>query len=304
MNDYFQYLIDRSTGQTPAIRPRFPSIFEFPDVPVTAGDDLAAGIINGTPGRMDRTPAAHPGRSPAMELPDAPDSIAVADFKSEIIHQSREKTGIDQEATAAAPYEVLPGKETSPKLTRDKASEKHIKDTKGATASSLYEDTVRIFSSDTVNSVHQEAAIKNVRLQAATPDLQSSAVGDDGANQKTDTLPSTRDEVKRMAKLFSSTEPLIAASTLAPDSKHVHDSFAGVMQQPKVRPLIADSPMSPAFIPQEARPEKTIKVTIGRIEVRAVMPQAPLSQPRTSPQEPQPKISLEDYLKKQRGGSR
>ena len=203
---------------------------------------------------------------------------------------------------------MLSGEETSPKLIRDRASEKHIiKDTKGATASSLYEDTVRILPSDTVDSLHREAAINNLRPQAPVPDLQPSAVDDDGANQKTDTPPSTREEVKRMVKRVSSTEAVTAASALAPDSKNVHDSRAGLTQQPGIRPLIAaetNSQMSPAFLPREDRPEKTIKVTIGRIEVRAVMPQAPLSQPRTVPQDPQPKISLEDYLKKQRGGSR
>jgi len=308
MNDYFQHLIDKSTNQTPVIRPRFPSIFEAPDVSAAVNDDLSAEIINRPAEKTERIPAVHPGLSPAMEFPDAEDSPVVADFQSEIIHSSREKTGIDQETAAAAPYEVLSGKETSPEeLIRDKASEKHIKDTKGATASSLYEDTVRIFSSDTFNSVHREAAIKNVQPQTAAPDLQPSAVGDDGANQKTDTLPSTGDEVKRMAKRVTSTEAVTAASALAPDSQRVHDFRAGVTQQPGIRPLTTAEggpQMSLNPPPREFRPEKTIKVTIGRIEVRAVMPPAPLSQPRTVPPEPQLKISLEDYLKKQRGGSR
>jgi len=310
MNDYFQHLIDNSTNQAPAIRPRFSSVFEFPDVAAATVSNVSeVEIINRPAEKTEGPPTVHPGLSPATEFPDAPDSTAVADFRSEIIHYSREKTGIDQEATAAAPYKVLPGQETSPeKLIRDKASEKHIKDAKGAiTTFSLYEDTVRIFPGETVDSVRQEAVINNVRPQAAAPDLQLSAVGDDGTNQKTHTLPSTRDKAERMAQQVSSQEAVIAASTLAPDSERVHDSRAGLQQQPGIRPLTAAEnrlQMPPAFPTREDRPERTIKVTIGRIEVRAVMPPAPLSRPHKAPQEPQPKISLEDYLKKHRGGSR
>jgi len=308
MNDYFQHLIDKSTSSTTAIRPRFSSAFEFPYVAAATVSNVSeVEIINRPAEKTERIPAVRYGLSPATEFPDAPDSTAVADLQFEKIHHSREKTGIDQETAAAAPDEVLPGKETSPKLTRDKVSEKHIKDTKGATASSLYEDTVRIFSSDTVDSVRQEAAINNIRPLAAAPDLQPSAVGDNGTNQKTHTLPSTRDKAERMAQQVSSQEAVTAASTLAPDSERVHDSRAGLQQQPGIRPLIAAEnrlQMPPAFLPREDRPERTIKVTIGRIEVRAVMPPAPLSGPHKAPQEPQPKISLEDYLKKHRGGSR
>lgn len=44
----------------------------------------------------------------------------------------------------------------------------------------------------------------------------------------------------------------------------------------------------------------TIHVSIGRIEVRAVTPSTPA--PRAKPARPSPSLSLEDYLKQQRGG--
>jgi hypothetical protein len=78
-----------------------------------------------------------------------------------------------------------------------------------------------------------------------------------------------------------------------PDTRTIFTQLAGQ----KIAP---PSNLSPA--PQQATPEKTIKVTIGRIEVRAVMAQAPLSVPPTGEKKAGPKISLEDYLKKQRGG--
>ena len=59
--------------------------------------------------------------------------------------------------------------------------------------------------------------------------------------------------------------------------------------------------------PREAAPESsapTIRVTIGRIEVRAITPPPmPLAQ-RTTPARPGPALSLDDYLKQHNGGQR
>jgi len=44
----------------------------------------------------------------------------------------------------------------------------------------------------------------------------------------------------------------------------------------------------------------TVRVTIGRIEVRAVMAPAPLPPKRSLPATP--RLSLEDYLKRRNGG--
>jgi hypothetical protein len=59
----------------------------------------------------------------------------------------------------------------------------------------------------------------------------------------------------------------------------------------------------PASVPSEGtampEPAPTIKITIGRVDVRAIMPAAHV--PRPAPTRPKPALSLEDYLK-QRGG--
>ena len=49
-------------------------------------------------------------------------------------------------------------------------------------------------------------------------------------------------------------------------------------------------------------PAPTIKITIGRVDVRAIMPAAPA--PRPAPARPSPALSLEDYLKQREGGRR
>ncbi len=51
---------------------------------------------------------------------------------------------------------------------------------------------------------------------------------------------------------------------------------------------------------KEAAP--VIRISIGRVEVRAVMPTAPA--PRPAPARPRPGLSLDDYLKEREGGKR
>ncbi len=85
-----------------------------------------------------------------------------------------------------------------------------------------------------------------------------------------------------------------------------------VLKQPHIQTLFSTpserKSAQPSFqipVQQQTSPERTIKVSIGRIEVRAVMAQAPLGEPPVERKgERKPRISLEDYLKKQRGGSR
>jgi hypothetical protein len=77
---------------------------------------------------------------------------------------------------------------------------------------------------------------------------------------------------------------------------------------PDVHVHVADRAVSPVATPaaEEARaethPAPVVRITIGRVEVRAIMPPAPA--PRPAPARPAPALSLDDYLKQQTGGSR
>lgn len=70
----------------------------------------------------------------------------------------------------------------------------------------------------------------------------------------------------------------------------------------RVSPLSESLPPSQPESPEMAEQTPTIRVTIGRIEVRAIIePSSPAS--RRAPARPAPQLSLADYLK-QRGGGR
>jgi hypothetical protein len=77
------------------------------------------------------------------------------------------------------------------------------------------------------------------------------------------------------------------------------------------RPQLTPSPASSAPAPVDRHEEPQtptpdapiIRVTIGRIEVRAIMPPAP-APPRQPPSRPAPRLSLEEYLHQRREGRR
>jgi hypothetical protein len=69
--------------------------------------------------------------------------------------------------------------------------------------------------------------------------------------------------------------------------------------EPQLLEPTAPAPAAP-LTTQELMP--TIKITIGRVDVRAIMPAAPA--PRPTPARPGPGLSLEDYLKQREGRRR
>lgn len=82
---------------------------------------------------------------------------------------------------------------------------------------------------------------------------------------------------------------------------------APVAVEPRVQPLparvlppipVAARPMQPALRPIE-EPASTIHVTIGRVDVRAIVSSEAPARPAPAP--PQPSLSLDDYLKQREG---
>lgn len=114
-------------------------------------------------------------------------------------------------------------------------------------------------------------------------------------------------------KLASLPEPVAPSPTASPQSEApqmadpVPVSMAIVTRLPRLEPL--PPPVSPGIPPQVtpartalplSQPEApTIRVTIGRIDVRAVAPPSP-QPPQAKPVKPN--LSLSDYLKTRQGG--
>lgn len=321
MNDYFRHLIDRTTNQTPSVRPLLPSLFESPDF--HASSDLEVEIIDPPRGKTAKVPAIRSVLPSLDESQDFHAFTATDEPADETIPDLREKTERENtvpvlpEKKSNLPSPAGYGKQLSAdirdkealpeKLILSNVSENHKEDTDDKVSPSLHTQAAGTFSSGAVNPVFRKTAFKNVAPTAPLPDNQLSDVLDSGANQKTDRPLPMADKAVKIARRVSPMESASVLHAMATGSKQAYVIPAGSGKQPGIRPLIkveTGPQLSPDFPAQRVQPEKTIKVTIGRIEVRAVMPQAPLSLPQMDRKETQPKISLEDYLQKQRGGSR
>ena len=87
------------------------------------------------------------------------------------------------------------------------------------------------------------------------------------------------------------------------------DEPAPVSGMARPRVTLRSAPLEPPLAdregdaPQPQPSVPTIRVTIGRIEVRAITPPAP-PPPRATPARPTPALSLDEYLKRYREGTR
>jgi hypothetical protein len=105
--------------------------------------------------------------------------------------------------------------------------------------------------------------------------------------------------VQSLAHASAGVRPAITAAELRPTKPwSKKDPFVGTET---ARVMTKRSESTSVTRGQQAAP--TVKVHIGRIEVRAVMPAAP-SPPRPSGARPKAALSLEDYLKQRREGRR
>ena len=91
-----------------------------------------------------------------------------------------------------------------------------------------------------------------------------------------------------------------------PEPVSVHARLSSTPAMPVVQPHVTLYREPPISISSEGtampEPAPTIKITIGRVDVRAIMPAAPA--PRPAPTRPSPALSLDDYLKQREGGRR
>ena len=73
--------------------------------------------------------------------------------------------------------------------------------------------------------------------------------------------------------------------------------------KPQIRVHVEDEPGTATPIPPVSDEPATVNVTIGRVEVRAVMPETP-PPPRKKTTKSGPSMSLDDYLKRREGNQR
>ena len=119
----------------------------------------------------------------------------------------------------------------------------------------------------------------------------------------------------RDAEIEGTTAPrarAISRGSLQQGAARPEPEGTSIAKRPTIEPKVPGSSHlhpTPSLIPRmesvrEERPEpRTIRVTIGRIEVRAIMPREPVRGESAAPPAA-PRLSLDDYLKAQKRGYR
>lgn len=138
-------------------------------------------------------------------------------------------------------------------------------------------------------------AVADMEGDAAQASLSGSSVAPDQPHRQPDRL---RHDGRTAPE---ETRPAVQVRTSLPVEPQVSAAKPGMRETAPAAYLppaaaLVESPLQPASQPR-------IEVTIGRVEVRAVHPAAPVAKPGARGTAP-PRLSLDDYLRKQNGGKR
>jgi hypothetical protein len=273
MNDYFLHLIEKSKGRLPAIRPRLSSRYE-------PGEGRGGG--DGHESEQEELPAA-------MIVEDTG-----AYFPEQSGIPARERLYGQSQAPIRIPERELP--------------ENPLKAEAGRTASPL---PVPVGEVPELNDGGDGIC---PLVRSAPPHRQETAGFpvkplplpggkslDPAAHQVNYPRRSQGDPVPsdpRMGRVAPHPE-IKTPSAVAAAGQKPERSVIRQLQEMQPGGLMPERPALTTAHPAPAG--QTVRVTIGRIDVRALMPHAPSVAAQKNPAAPEPKVSLEAYLKKQWG---
>ncbi len=290
MSDFLSNLAARSLGSAEVVRPRLASLFEPPRPSVAS----SAGMLDGPSVFEDVVPDARPAA--ALEVTrlveSRPTSYAEDRGRNTQMQRtvvpaasdspSRPTEGVrlaSMSQAASAPTET--GAESRPPEV-PKAPPAWIHDLRPATPPPMVRalETERVRRSGP-DSLAGRPALTHDRGDAS--ESSSRSAGSEPRRSVSEHLGSSREIGPPVVRRGEPTE----LPTQRPSAP------ATIVVQPRVAPY--SEPASPARSRRAATPEPTIHVTIGRVEVRAMQPAAPIApRERRAPTA----MSLEEYLRR------
>ena len=267
MSDYLSHIAERAGSAPAAVRPALPSHFE----PVKAGGIFAAlSTARGT--------------EPIFEIEHGLQPAGEASDQSRSIHDrvASIQTILNTAVTPATPQPGEPAtKRAATELVRSRTTE----------------SAMRVFlgESHAVVEPTDESPLKE------EVDLPRTALSADLAQRQ-----------PIVADVKPASHPLVSSEPTSVRQRAAQSPAAAAAAAPLLTPAIAPVPRAP-FASRERASAKTrfaseaesfpapvIHVTIGRVEVRAILPAVQAPQP---PARPSPKLSLDDYLRSRNGGA-
>ncbi|HSB10233.1 MAG TPA: hypothetical protein VLM38_12170 [Blastocatellia bacterium] len=275
MSDYLTTLAARGLNAAPVVMPRLASLFEPPSLPAGSATQSTFEVENSQAEIVSKS-------SSQTEEPDEiPEKVSrVGDLTvprvdlSALAERQRKKPDEDES----------PGDDQR-RSRVDRAAK---------VVSAVHPSTPA-----TVNQVENHDSMRLPRnledTGALNPTARSAPERVTGQTSTHENRPSLESELKRIASepLASFKPPRSVERTHVPALITVAPRQAVLPIKPAVRTV--------THAPANAEAPPAIRVTIGRVDVKAIMPQTPA--PRPAPARPR-STSLADYLKQREGGKR
>ncbi len=318
MGNYLDDLVETNLNPANVIQPRLPSFFEpiRSTAPVAAEVETIASMPNALV--IARAAATPPAQDTVLEPPRREPTVASAktDAARRPEQTRRAEPADDTVTLQTRPVALRPKAEKhlldAPRLsgmlvveqTRPVAlhpkAEKHLLDAPRLSGMLVVENDPRLPAPSQLQLPQTPvAAVPRAPLAQSIPQVQRLQVPSQinapqfPASEQESVTPA-RDNVVRTVEIEHRNRSDAPQAPLEPDLQNLP---AMIVAQPKITRHV--EPCAPE--PAQPSPAPIIRVTIGRIEVRAIHPApTPLREPAAPPQ---PKISLDDYLRSARGAN-
>lgn len=330
MNDFLASLVERSLAPRPAVQPRLISLFEplsaaapaiFPndDQPQPPTIEKPSEAIPEGVSQLESHWRTSPERTVLAETIQAPPTLHAEEPRRERLEEPRSIPPQSKEAgvtgVRAEPDRehepATPPNDARPKLPNEKSTGPVAREPEKKPATELVANAETKTAKPDARERHAPRKIFAARELAviAFPEkLETDQPRDARRHEDQDphgpvSIPpvAQQPEGKRSSEAPARIEPELT-ETITRDRRapgKILPAREIQLVQPKPAPLITRIPSRQP--PQLPAPERSIHVTIGRVEVRATLPAPARSK---SPQASTPIMSLDEYLRERAGGSR
>lgn len=308
MPDFFTRLAERTLGLANTIQPVLPSLFAPGTPMIDVGGETEQDLTierPSQPGQPHRTDSpesrstdehAEQQRTPAHQQHDrqrAPRSVVTQPDEPPVPTIERDQPRLDP-----APD---PGQESAaPPAERQAESAQPIVHRPAPATrsdSQRFEPTIR--RAERPRLVHETEATSSVRSSEQRPTIERQTVFTEQASQALPTSKRDNPTSQGRATLLPLTDERRESHSQLRDSTSSAERPELVLREQNSQ-RAASTPRT--LEPAAAQAGPQIQVSIGRIEVRAVTPPpAPVSRPTPASA---PRMSLDDYLRSQKGGRR
>lgn len=275
MNDFLSLLADRALAPAPAVRPRLPSLYEGSAAAAPIVAPVSVEVDRSAPSRafIDR-PVVQPDPRPAEPI------AAIQVVEKTRLHETTSTLEVIRERRSEVPADA-----------NQKAERRE------------WEPVVRDTRRDVPPAIQplDATASRAPGLARSAQPIETRAVSTPAPATKqplpTHAVPDPRKPREdTTTNRVAAQTPLSILASPTPSVRHA-ESLSAQLKAP--RPATSLATVAP---PTASADPPSVHVTIGRVEIRAVLPELVAHSPQAAT--PRSGLSLDDYLKRDAGGAR